>query len=228
MNKAVWTVAGVAFLGTAAGAVFVASSGGEEEVVQQQSSVSPTTSVPTAIASVTATPAPTPIPPSATPAPPSPAPLPDGWEIYVDPERGFSFAHPPGLTLTEQLFDQTDNSGQRVGQVRALSFRHQSGTPAISMAVAPNPNSLTLEEWIRTFPGWPSEPRPVTIGGESALLFETNQMGQRYPGVYFRHADVVLSISANVYGASELGVSASSGISESDFQRVMDGFRFGA
>jgi hypothetical protein len=175
-----------------------------------------------------ATPGATELPEESTTANPSPTPLPDGWEVYMDPERGFSFPHPPGLTLSQQFFDQIDESGQRVGQVRTLSLRHPSGTPAISMAIAPNATSLSLEDWIKTFPGWPSEPRRLTIGGEPALLFETNQMGQRHPGVSFTDGDAVLSISANVYGASELGVTASPGISETDFQRVMDGFGFGS
>lgn len=229
MNKALWAVPAVALLGAvSAVAVIVASPGGEEEVVQQPASATPMPGSPTPTwpaTSATPVASTTPVP-SAT-AGVSPTPLPDGWQVYGDSERGFSFPHPPGLTLTEQIFDELDKAGKPTGQVRTLSLRHPGGTPAISMAIAPNPGNLSLEDWIRTFPGWPTEPRPVTIGGESGLLFEINQMGQRYPGAYFRHADSVFSISANVFGAAELGVSAAPGISETDFQRVMDGFRFG-
>lgn len=152
--------------------------------------------------------------------------IPDGWSVYEDPQLGFSFPYPSGLVATEQLYDQLDKSGNKSGQLRTLSFRHSNGTPAISVAIGPNPDSLNLEEWIRTFPGWPSEPQVVSIANEQGFLFEINQTGQRYPAVYFGHGGFIFSISGNVFGAAELRVSASPGITAEDFQRVRDGFRF--
>lgn len=227
MIKPLWAgIAGVAFLGTVgAAAVVVAGTGGEEEIapaVQQTASATPFITATSSAFEAPPTPSPAPTDTAPTSSPPTPA----GWDVYADPEAGFSFPHPGGLTLTEQSYDALDKSGSNNVRVRTLSFRRPDGTPAISMAIAPNPNSLTLEEWIRTYPGWPSEPQNVTIAGEPALLFETNQSGQLYPSVYFRRGDSVFSISGNVFGASELGVSSPPGITESEFQRVRDGFRF--
>jgi hypothetical protein len=178
----------------------------------------------------------TPAGPSPTPASESPTPTsektplptpPADWSTYTDPELGFSFPQPPGLTASEQFFDLPAKNGNPPVQQRSVTLDDDAGLFVVGVSVVPNPVDLTVDEWVRRYVGWPSEPQPVAIAGEPGLLFPINAMGDRWPVVYFTHTDYVYSLGGNVYGAAG-DPPLPPGISEADFQRVIDGFRFGS
>lgn len=185
--------------------------GSEEEVAPQT----------TASSTPTATPGPTAQP--TTPSP-TPAPVPSGWEEYVDAELGFSFPHPPDLSMTTEYFDVTGKDGADAIQRRTISFTRSDGVTAFGVGVEPNPGNLSVEEWARK-DGWPSEPEQVTVGGEKGLLFPVNEMGDKYPVATVKHGGMIFIIGGNVFGVPGAGYPA--GISEADFQRVLAGFKFG-
>ncbi len=201
-------IAGAAVLGTAAvaGAFVLAFPGGEEEE---------------ATASATPTAAPT-VMPSPTPAPePSPDSIPADWQTYTDPALGFSFPHPSGLSVSERFFEFPEKNGNPAIQVRTLTYTSEKGLFTLGLAIAPNPNALSLEDWVKTYPGWPGQPTETAIDTEGALLFPIDQQGESFPQIYFRHGDYVFTFQANVYGHQGLPAA----LRESDFQLIIDEFR---
>jgi hypothetical protein len=203
-------IVALALAGAGTGTYFLATGGGEEEEA--------------AVAQPTATPTPSPdatVAPTATPAPTrTPAPPPNDWETYVDPELGFSFPHPKGWTSSTEYYELPETKGNPEVLLRSVTFRDDAGHPTITYAVAPNPAGLTLEDWIASYPGWPSEPGHTTVAGQPALIFEVNQLGERFPGVYFEFEGNVISMSGNVYGAGGDAVPPS--LTESEFREVID------
>jgi hypothetical protein len=214
--KPLWALAGVALLGTgAAGAFIVVSSGGEEEVVQQ---------VETATVSASDT-------PQATTSP-SPGGSP-GWEVYADRQLGFSFPHPSGQAAQERYVDYPARDNLPAVQQRNISFRNATGVPLVGVSVVVNPTNLSLEDWIRTYPGWPCDPMgsptcvpaDVTVAGERGIRFSLNVLGEPAATVYFAHAGYIYSLGGNIYGSGEGGYGPA--IGEEDFQTVLSGFQFG-
>jgi hypothetical protein len=92
------------------------------------------------------------------------------------------------------------------------------------VAAAPNDNDLSLEEWIKAYPGWPTEPQLLTIAGEPALRFDKNALDEPDARVYVMHKKTVYTLAGNVFGSGEGGYAA--GISEGDFETVLLSFRF--
>lgn len=173
----------------------------------------------------TASPAPTdPASPTPIPATATLGPVPSGWEGYVDAELGFSFPHPPDLSMKTEYFDVTGKDAGAGVQRRTISFTRSDGVTAFGVGVEPNPGNLSVEEWARN-DGWPSEPEQVTVGGEKGLLFPVNEMGDKYPVATVKHGGMIFIIGGNVFGVPGAGYPA--GISEADFQRVLAGFKFG-
>lgn len=174
----------------------------------------------------TTSPAPTSadISPTPLPATTTGAPAPIGWEEYVDTELGFSFPHPLKLTMTTEYFQLHPEDKDGGIQRRTISFIRSDGVTAFGVGVEPNPQDLSLEEYLPS-ELWPSEPEAVVVGGEKGLLFPINEMGDKYPSVVVKHGDRIYTIGGNVHGVP--GAEYPGGISEADFQRVLTGFRFG-
>ena len=231
MIKPIWAVVGgLALLGTAGGiGVLIATTGGEEEAALQNQQTA------SAVATVGPSPGPSPTVAGPLPAPtsePSPEPLPNGWETYTDPELGFSFPHPAGLTLREGSYETHQTDRCPVTTVKTSGFDNMDSGPVVGVATAPNPCNLSLEEWIRTYPGWPCEPMSsptceptsVTVGGERGIRFSIDTLGDAAARIYFAHAGVIYSLGGNVFGNGEGGYGPA--ISEEDFELVIQGFRF--
>ncbi len=169
-----------------------------------------------------------PTPFSATPG----ATLPTDWESYQDANLGFSFAHPAGLTKSEQTIDLSAKGGIPATQLRVISFDRQDGVPVVGVSFTPNAAGLTLEEWIRTVPGWPCEPMAyptceptdVTAGGERGIRFSLDTLGDPAATIYFAHDGYIFSLSGNVFGSGEGGYGPA--LTEADFAKVVENFRF--
>jgi hypothetical protein len=151
--------------------------------------------------------------------------LPADWEIYLDPQLAFSLPHPSGLMMREHFFDLQEQKSSSAIQGRVISFDRPDGVFALYVAIAPNSAGLSLEEWIKTYPGWPAEPQPFVVAGERALWFARNALDEPDAKVYFAHAEMVYMLSGNVFGSGENGYGPA--IGEADFQIVLQLFRFG-
>jgi hypothetical protein len=127
--------------------------------------------------------------------------------------------YPSSLGTSETTYDLLGPNNEKVGTHRAVTFTRPDGQTAFVVGIASNPGALSLEEWIRAFPGWPSEPREVAVSGTKGLYFEVNQMGEKYPGVYFIAGDKVVGISGNVFGVG----GGQPTITDRDFQSVLEG-----
>ena len=210
--KPVWALAGVALLGAAGavGALVVASSGGEEEVVQQIETATATSLAesPTAAATVS--------PSSKTPA--------DGWEVYTDPQVGFSFPHPPDTTVEVHISDLPQTQSHPAVDTRTLTFSNGEGVPAVSLFIVPNPDSLSLEHWITEYPGCCfGKPETVTVAGEPALRFPEDALDHN-PTVLFRDGGFIFGLAGFVASVPESP--AAPILSEADFQRILASFRY--
>lgn len=216
-------VALLAVGGAAAGAaVYLANGGGTGEEVAP-SSLAQASPTPTATLTPTPTPAVT----------PTPSPAPDAWTTYEDAELGFSFPHPEGLTISEDFFDLFGKGEASTVRMRALTFRDASGVRVLDLGITPNPDGLSVQEWIDTYdpcastfnPDLP-QPEGITIAGEAGILCPVDQLNQPVPRIYFRHGGHVFVLIANVHGIPESGFPPA--FSETDFQRVIDEFSFGS
>jgi hypothetical protein len=92
------------------------------------------------------------------------------------------------------------------------------------VGVTPNPSALSLEDWIRTYPGWPSDPTSLTIAGAPGLRFSRNVLDEPADFVFFQHAGYIFELSGGVYGSPEGGYGPT--ITRADFDHVIDQFRF--
>ena len=199
------------------GGAFMACSGGEDQAAPQD-----------AAASFAASPTTRPNDQTELTA----APAPDGWVTYTDAQLGLSFPHPEGLTLRESMFEEHAAGECPAVKARIASLIDENQVGKVGVVVAPNPCNLSLEEWIRTFPGWPCEPNgsptcdPVNlaIAGERAIRFSLDVLGEPAATIYFAHTRFVYALGGNVYGSGEARIAAT--LSEDDFQRVVAGFRF--
>lgn len=180
----------------------------------------------------TATPTPTSAPTKTPAATAEPTPAQDDWVTYTDAQLGFKLLHPPGLSVNERLIDLPGKNDIPPTTQRNVSFVGTDGVPVVGISVTPNPAALTLEQWIRTVPGWPCDPKgyptcvpsQVSVGGEDGIRFSINVLGEPAATVYFAHAGAIYALGGNVFGSPEGGFPPA--LSESDFQRVVAGFRF--
>jgi hypothetical protein len=195
-----------------AGAAVVAC--GETEEVTSRNEVSTAEVTPSPNGDLT--------PPSATHVPsiaPTGTPPSSAWTNFREESLGLTIPYPPGLTQTEQTYDLFDTTGAIVGSTRSITLAAAGQDPALSIAISSNPGILKLEDWIRSFPGWPSEPIRRQIAGLDGLYFEVNQMGEKYPAVFFAVGGTIVSISGNVFGVGG-GAPTITGI---DFESVLNG-----
>lgn len=153
--KPLWAVAGVALLGTAgvAGAVIVASSGGEEEVVQQAQTATATVS-PIATSSPSTAPATTPVP--------SPTPTTE-TSSYTDSISSFSFEYPAPWFVAAPVADPTITGytvtifSYNPEKARSIGVAPPPEELKIDVNVDPNPEGLTVEQWIAQRTAGPEE-----------------------------------------------------------------------
>ena len=188
--------------------------------------------------SPTATPAPAATTPAATTAPAARAPagttasVPSDWKEYTDPELGFTIPIPDGLERTESVVQLTALGRLPATQQRQINFKRDDGQPVVAVSTIPNPAGVSLEEWIRTSPGWPCEPgasptcepERLTIAGEQGIRFSINVHGDAAATVYFAHGGTIYILSGNLFGVLEYGAA----LDEVEFQAIIDGFRFQA
>ena len=209
-------VVALALAAGGAGAYFWLASGGS---VEEAAVAQPT---PTAESTATAT-------HTATPAPTA---EPGGWATYRDPELGFSFPLPAALTVSEESVDLFGKDSDPAVSMRSLTFRDSAGVRALDLGIAPNPDELTVQEWIDTYDPCASsadsdlpQPERITIAGQSGILCPIDQLMQPNPRVYFESRDwQVFVLVGNVNGIPESGFPPA--LSEAEFQRVVDGFSF--
>jgi len=201
-----------------AGAYLWLTSGGSTEEIVAQPTPTPT-SEPNGAAVPTATPTPTAEPGS--------------WATYRDPELGFSFPLPPELTISEESVDLFGKDSDPAVSMRSLTFRDSAGVRVLDLGIAPNPDKLTVQEWMETYDPCASsadsdlpQPESITIAGQSGILCPIDQLMQPNPRIYFQSDGYVLVIVANVNGIPESGFPPA--LSEAEFQRVVDGFSFDA
>jgi hypothetical protein len=176
--------------------------------------------------------------PTATPAPAAtapagtPVPVPGDWKEYTDPELGFTIFAPDGLERTESVFQLSEHGKIPATQQRQINFKRDDGRPVVAVSTIPNPAGVSLEEWIRTVPGWPCEPgasptcepERVTIAGEEGIRFSLSVIGDAAATVFFARGDTIYILSGNVFGVLEHGAA----LDEVEFQAIIDGFRFQA
>ncbi len=175
-------------------------------------------------------------PRSASPAPASatsiPAPAPTGWKEYTDPQLQFSLPARAGLLISEWSYDTHENKGCPPVQVRVVTLKTTDGNGVLGVSRAPNPCKLSLEEWIREYPGWPCEagasptcePAEVTVAGERGIRFSINALGDPTATIYFARGDAMYGLSGGVYRSPEAGYGPT--MTEDEFQAVIRAFRF--
>lgn len=146
-----------------------------------------------------------------------------GWRLFEDSDLGFSFPYPRDLASKTEYFHVGGKDSADGVQRRTVTFTRADGVTAFGVGVQPDPDNLSLEEWARN-DGWPSEPERLSIGGEDALLFPVNAMGDKYPFAVVKHTSNVYIIGGNVFGVPGAGYPP--GISEADFNRILAEFRF--
>jgi hypothetical protein len=144
--------------------------------------------------------------------------------VFTDLVLGFSLAHPGDLNTKEETFDLSEKGAAPAITQRILTFQTASGLPGMRIGVAPNPIGFSLEDWVSTYPGWPSEPSELVVAGKRALLFPINQLGEGNPVIYLEHAGYVYGIAQIPSSTNVNGVSKPV-LSESDYQTVLDSLR---
>ena len=176
---------------------------------------------------ITASPSPsgiTPLVPTPTPVIATPAPVPSEWEEYTSVALKFSVAHAADLTVSQRTSELREQKGDSVIQQRVVTFTGADGVFAFYVTSGPNDAGLSLEQWIKTYPGWPTEPQAGTIGGQAALRFDRNALDEPDARVYVVRGATVYTLAGNVFGSGEGGYGP--GIQESDFETVLQSFRF--
>jgi hypothetical protein len=112
-----------------------------------------------------------------------------------------------------------------------MDLQNALGSSVVGVAAAPNPCRFSLEEWIRTYPGWPCDPSgipcqptEVIVGGERGLRFPVGSLGEPSSTIYVSHGGFIFALSGDVTGCGN-GCRTPT-LSEEDYQRVIQGFRF--
>jgi hypothetical protein len=146
------------------------------------------------------------------------------WDTYTDAATGFEIPIPQNAVRGDKTVELPAKNGYPAVQQRLISFSNEDGSGLVGVGVTPNPGALPLEDWIRRYPGWPSEPTPVTIAGEQGLRFSRNVMDEPADFIFFAHAGYIFELSGNVYGTPEAGYGPT--ITKADFDHVIDQFVF--
>lgn len=122
------------------------------------------------------------------------------WTTYTDSHAGFGTPIPENLSRNEQTIDIPEKDGYPAESQRLISFVNQSGGGIVGVGVTPNPAGLTLENWIRTYPGWPGDPTTVQIAEEQAVRFSQSVLHRfrLLPAWRF-----IFELSGGVYGSAE-------------------------
>jgi len=162
------------------------------------------------------------IKPSATPPAPTMSPITE-WSDYTDTASGFTLPVPEGFSATERSIDYPEANGIPAFQGRTISFSTVEKSPISGVLVAPN-HGLSIEAWVSTYPGWPSEPSEIMVGGERALRFSINVLGEPAAEIFFNHGDSIYGLFGGVYGDGHSGLPPT--ITEADLQKIIQGFRF--
>jgi hypothetical protein len=146
------------------------------------------------------------------------------WGMYSDAAAGFNMPIPENTVRNEGTVELPAKNGYSAVQQRLISFVNQDGAGVVGVGVTPNPSALSLEDWIRTYPGWPSDPTSLTIAGAPGLRFSRNVLDEPADFVFFQHAGYIFELSGGVYGSPEGGYGPT--ITRADFDHVIDQFRF--
>lgn len=149
----------------------------------------------------------------------TPSPVESIFDIFVDERTQLSFPYPKGNGIDEASVELPGKDGIPPVVSRQIVFKNEADLPTISISISPNPGGLDLETWIRTIPGWPSDPREIFVSGRPALLFDIDQAGAANPTAYFRLGEDVFGIRGNVAG----GAGSSGVIDYDEFLKVLDG-----
>lgn len=147
---------------------------------------------------------------------------PDAWQTHSDTASGLSFEYPAGLKVSGSSVEVTGKDGV-VRIHRIITIETSSGLPGASLAIAPNPDGLTLKEWIEANPGWTSEPTETTVAGRPALLFPLNASGEAKPVIYFSLKDNVISVKRIPSNTQDGG--SKPVVSEAEFDRLLGSIR---
>jgi hypothetical protein len=145
------------------------------------------------------------------------------WQKYLDTATGLSLEYPQNLKITEETSELSARPGLPAIEQRGLTFESAEGLPGMGIAITPNPTGLSLEDWIRTYPGWSSEPTEVSIAGERALRFPINAMGEPNPVIYFAYTNYVVSVKRIPSNVQSDGLRPV--MTESEFQRLLTSMR---
>ena len=96
------------------------------------------------------------------------------------------------------------------------------------LGIIPNDLTLPLQDWVEenypcavdtTSGATPITLETISIAGEIGLMCPYNMLGEPNPVIYFEHAGNVFNVTGNTAGRRP-------GITEADFQSVIDGFTF--
>ena len=169
--------------------------------------------------------------PSATTPVGTPVPVPGDWKEYTDPELGFTIFAPDGLERTESVFQLSEHGKIPATQLSVITFADPKGRWVVGVSETPNPAGLSLEDWIRTVPGWPCEPgasptcepEEVTVGGERGIRFSIGVIGDPTATVYLTHKDSIYVLHGNIHGDGQ-----GPPLSEHEFMIFLERFRFGS
>ncbi|HEU4325000.1 MAG TPA: hypothetical protein VFS21_17805 [Roseiflexaceae bacterium] len=140
---------------------------------------------------------------------------PSGWQVFRDEQHGFQVAHPAGFRIDRA--EAGTLTAMRPAPAAAFGF-HAPGnelaarTPRLTVRIFANPDSLPLEEWLRS-------------AGLASGLIESHKVGERdglkvssqtfiAPGW-----SVYLADGARVFQLTPLG---------EDGERMLDSFTIGA
>jgi hypothetical protein len=146
------------------------------------------------------------------------------WTTYSDSATGFDMPIPENTSRKEQTIEFPEKGGYPAVLDRLISFVNQAGDGVVGVGVTPNPAGLTLEDWIRTYPGWPGDPTTIQIAEEQGLRFSRSVLDEPADDVFFQHGGYIFELSGGVYGSAEGGNGPT--ITKSDFDRVISEFHF--
>jgi hypothetical protein len=104
-----------------------------------------------------------------------------------------------------------------------IIFRNSSNAVVLSFVATPNPETLALDAWIQTYPGWPGDASAVELDGVSSRLFEVDQAGDQNATVYFAVGGNMFSLRGNTGATGGSGGSKPPTLDRVDFTRVFEG-----
>ena len=82
---------------------------------------------------------------------------------------------------------------------------------------------MSVEAWVRAYPGWPGEPTFLQIAGGPGLLFEEDQVGDVNATVYFSIGNHVFALRGTTGTTSGSNGPIPPSLDRADFGHVVDG-----